>query len=106
MTVPEKHCESCGILIENAKNRQRFCPSCAKKRQQFAWKVYYQGHKEEYAEWQRKRIEMRRKPEPPKEPAPRTPPKYTIAQVDAKAKELGISYGKCNLLLEQGKITI
>lgn len=98
-------CESCGKVILNAPNRQRFCSDCAKKRQKAASLKYYEHNRDEINERLRLRTQMRRIPDP--EPAPpRTPPKYTISQVDAKAKELGISYGKCNLLLEQGKITM
>ena len=66
---------------------------------------YYENNRDEINERLRLRTQMRRIPEPEPIP-PRTQPKYTISQVDAKAKELGISYGKCNLLLEQSKITI
>lgn len=99
-------CESCGKVILNARNRQRFCSDCTKKRQKAASLKYYENNRDEINERLRLRTQMHRMPDPEPVPPPRTPPKYTIAQVDAKAKELGISYGKCNLLLEQGKITI
>lgn len=38
--------------------------------------------------------------------AKRPEPKYSISQVVKKAKELGISYGNCSLLLRLEKITI
>lgn len=98
-------CESCGKVILNARNRQRLCSDCAKKRQKAASLKYYENNRDEINERLRLRTQMRRMPEPEPTP-PRTPPKYTISQVDAKAKELGISYGKCSLLLEQGKVTI
>ena len=99
-------CESCGKVILNARNRQRFCSDCAKKRQKAASLKYYENNRYEINQRLRLRTQMRRMSEPEPAPPPRTPPKYTISQVDAKAKELGISYGKCNLLLEQSKITI
>lgn len=99
-------CESCGKVILNAQNRQRFCSDCAKKRQKAASLKYYENNRDEINKRLRLRTQMRRMSEPEPTPPSRTPPKYTISQVDAKAKELGISYGKCNLLLEQGKITM
>ena len=51
------------------------------------------NNREAIKERLRLRTQMRRMPDPEPEPPPkRTPPKYTIAQVDAKAKELGISF--------------
>lgn len=108
MSTPK--CEMCGRDIPNAKNRQKFCPDCSKKRQAEQSHKSYLKHREYYlerslAQAERRKQEAKRLEELfcwPKRPEP----KYSISQVVKKAKELGISYGNCSLLLRLDKITI
>jgi hypothetical protein len=57
-------CESCGKVILNARNRQRFCSDCAKKRQKAASLKYYENNRDEINERLRLRTQMRRMSEP------------------------------------------
>jgi hypothetical protein len=104
--------EMCGRDIPNAKNRQKFCPDCSKKRQAEQSHKSYLKHREYYLERSLAQAE-RRKQEAIEAKrleelllAKRPEPKYSISQVVKKAKELGISYGNCSLLLRLDKITI
>ena len=105
-------CEMCGRNIPNAKNRQKFCPDCTKKRQAEQSHKSYLKHREYYlqrslAQTERRKqeaIEAKRLEELLLAKMPE--PKYSISQVVEKAKELGISYGNCSLLLRLEKITV
>lgn len=95
-----------------AKNRQKFCPDCTKKRQAEQSHKSYLKHREYYLQRSLAQAE-RRKQEAIEAKrleefllAKRPEPKYSISQVVKKAKELGISYGNCSLLLRLEKITI
>lgn len=46
MSTPK--CEMCGRDIPNAKNRQKFCPDCTKKRQAEQSHKSYLKHREYY----------------------------------------------------------
>lgn len=48
MSTPK--CEMCGRDIPNAKNRQKFCPDCSKKRQAEQSHKSYLKHREYYLE--------------------------------------------------------
>lgn len=48
MSTPK--CEMCGRDIPNAKNRQKFCPDCVKKRQAAQSHKSYLKHREYYLE--------------------------------------------------------
>lgn len=48
MSTPK--CEMCGREIPNAKNRQKFCPDCVKKRQAAQSHKSYLKHREYYLE--------------------------------------------------------
>lgn len=92
-------CEMCGRDIPNAKNRQKFCSDCSKKRQAEQSHKSYLKHREHYLQRSLAQAE-RRKQEALKEKmleelllAKRPEPKYNITQVVKKAKDLGISYG-------------
>ena len=50
MSTPK--CEMCGRDIPNAKNRQKFCPDCVKKRQAAQSHKSYLKHREYYLEVQ------------------------------------------------------
>lgn len=96
--------------IPNAKNRQKFCPDCVKKRQAAQSHKSYLKHREYYLERSLAQAE-RRKQEALEERmleelllAKRPEPKYSITQVVKKAKDLGISYGWCSYLLSVGKV--
>ena len=108
MSTPK--CEMCGRDIPNAKNRQKFCPDCVKKRQAAPSHKSYLKHREYYLERSLAQAE-RRKQEALEERmleelllAKRPEPKYSITQVVEKAKDLGISYGWCSYLLSVGKV--
>ena len=107
-----KKCEMCGLLIENAKNRQRYCPACSKKRQAQQFHEYYLKNREYYLERSLAQSERRKQQQIEKIRqeellwARHIEPKYSIKQVVIKAEELCISYGKCSFLLSIGKITI
>ena len=108
MSTPK--CEMCGRDIPNAKNRQKFCPDCVKKRQAAQSHNSYLKHREYYLERSLAQAE-RRKQEALEERmleelllAKRPEPKYSITQVVEKAKDLGISYGWCSYLLSVGKV--
>ena len=99
MSTPK--CEMCGRDIPNAKNRQKFCPDCVKKRQAAQSHKSYLKHREHYLErslaQEERMLEellLAKRPEP----------KYSITQVVEKAKDLGISYGWCSYLLSVGKV--
>ena len=100
-----KKCEVCGREIPNAKNRQKFCLDCVKKRQAAQSHKSYLKHREYYLERSLAQAE-RRKQEALEELllAKRPEPKYSITQVVEKAKDLGISYGWCSYLLSVGKV--
>lgn len=96
MSTPK--CEMCGRDIPNAKNRQKFCPDCVKKRQAAQSHKSYLKHRKYYLERSLAQAE-RRKQEALEERmleelllAKRPEPKYSITQVVEKAKDLGISY--------------
>lgn len=108
MSTPK--CEMCGREIPNAKNRQKFCHDCVKKRQAAQSHKSYLKHREHYLERSLAQAEHR-KQEALKEKmleelllAKRPEPKYNITQVVKKAKDLGISYGWCSYLLSVGKV--
>lgn len=93
MSTPK--CEMCGRDIPNAKNRQKFCPDCVKKRQAAQSNKSYLKHREHYLERSLAQAE-RRKQEALEERmleelllAKRPEPKYSITQVVEKAKDLG-----------------
>ena len=118
MSTPK--CEMCGRDIPNAKNRQKFCPDCVKKRQAAQSHKSYLKHMKVHLNrammddvadgkealdllfaHERKRKErmleellLAKRPEP----------KYSITRVVEKAKDLGISYGWCSYLLSVGKV--
>lgn len=85
MSTPK--CEMCGRDIPNAKNRQKFCPDCVKKRQAAQSHKSYLKHREYYLERSLAQAE-RRKQEALEELllAKRPEPKYSITQVVEKAK--------------------
>lgn len=85
MSTPK--CEMCGREIPNAKNRQKFCPDCVKKRQAAQSHKSYLKHREYYLERSLAQAE-RRKQEALEELllAKRPEPKYSITQVVEKAK--------------------
>ena len=92
MSTPK--CEMCGRDIPNAKNRQKFCPDCVKKRQAAQSHKSYLKHREYYLERSLAQAE-RRKQEALEERmleelllAKRPEPKYSITQVVEKAKDL------------------
>lgn len=85
MSTPK--CEMCGRDIPNAKNRQKFCPDCVKKRQAVQSHKSYLKHREYYLERSLAQAE-RRKQETLEERmleelllAKRPEPKYSITQV-------------------------
>lgn len=84
MSTPK--CEMCGRDIPNAKNRQKFCPDCVKKRQAAQSHKSYLKHREYYLERSLAQAE-RRKQEALEERmleelllAKRPEPKYSITQ--------------------------
>lgn len=90
MSTPK--CEMCGRDIPNAKNRQKFCPDCVKKRQAAQSHKSYLKHREYYLERSLAQAE-RRKQETLEERmleelllAKRPEPKYSITQVVEKGE--------------------
>ena len=59
MSTPK--CEMCGRDIPNAKNRQKFCPDCVKKRQAAQSHKSYLKHREYYLERSLAQAERRKK---------------------------------------------
>ena len=106
MSTPK--CEMCGRDIPNAKNRQKFCPDCVKKRRAAQSHRYYLANREYYAERSKEQSTRRKQSRLEEllagEPRPFKPPKYTIEQVNNRAIALGISYGWCSYLLSVGKV--
>lgn len=82
-------CESCGKVILNARNRQRFCSDCTKKRQKAASLKYYENNWDEINERLRLRTQMRRMPESEPAPPPRTPAKVYHFPSGRKGKGTG-----------------
>lgn len=107
MSTPK--CEMCGRDIPNAKNRQKFCPDCVKKRQAAQSHKSYLKHREYYLERSLAQAE-RRKQETLEERmleelllAKRPEPKYSITQVVEKAKDLGSAFGRKSLYGMKGE---
>lgn len=103
MSTPK--CEMCGRDIPNAKNRQKFCPDCSKKRQAEQSHKSYLKHREYYLERSLAQAE-RRKQEAIEAKrleelllAKRSEPKYSISQVVKKPKNsasaMGIAHSCC-----------
>jgi hypothetical protein len=90
MSTPK--CEICGRDIPNAKNRQKFCPDCTKKRQAEQSHKSYLKHREYYLQRSLAQAE-RRKQEAIEAKrleelllAKRPEPKYSISQVVKKSQ--------------------
>ena len=95
MSTPK--CEMCGRDIPNAKNRQKFCPDCVKKRQAAQSHKSYLKHREYYLERSLAQAE-RRKQEALEERmleelllAKRPEPKYSIPVPSFRAVCFSIS---------------
>lgn len=97
MSAPK--CEMCGRDIPNAKNRQKFCPDCSKKRQAEQSHKSYLKHREYYLQrslaqaerWKQEAIEAKRLEELLL--AKRPEPKYSISQVVKKPKSSASAMG-------------
>lgn len=95
-------CKRCGVMMQKHSGCQKYCKDCAKA----------VNAARERKRWAEKRDEKNAKKrelyKAAKEMAylSSTRPKYSVAQVTKRADALGISYGKCSQLLNEGKITM
>lgn len=99
-TVP---CAWCGKPMLRKSWSQKYHAECATEAQKALNRKLKAKKREEMkasgvfkADWDVKEPE----PEPPKK---HEPPKYTVRQMNDKAKQLGLSYGHYSTLLSQGK---
>lgn len=108
--MSSKKCESCGQIIENPSHRQRFCAECIKRRKLESSRRHYKTHREYYAAQSQKRAhrlkQIRVEELHKMELKSNGTPQYTIEQVNQKAMDSGISYGRCSYLLSTGKISM
>lgn len=97
---PQKPCVRCGAMIEGYPPNKRYCTECAievhreKKRVQ---KNAPKKCKSPSGNLVKKKPYERHRKKP-------ASPEFSINQVQAKADQLGISYGQCALLIQQGKV--
>lgn len=94
--MEEKYCERCGLYLGKVLKTRRYCKECANavKRKKTAdwWK--------EHPDYIRASSDESRQ----EENTTKEKPKYSLKQVNDKAKELGMSYGHYSDLLAQGKV--
>lgn len=92
-----KSCERCGAPLGEVIKTKRYCEECAnivKRKQMAKWRKEHSDYIK--SPTRKARPEGNQTQEKPK-------PKYTIKQMNDKAKELGMSYGHYSTLLAQGK---
>lgn len=96
--MKEKYCERCGCLLGKVLKTKRYCKECANavRRKQVVdwWKEHPDYIKTSSRKARPEGNQMKEKPKP----------KYTIKQMNDKAKELGMSYGHYSTLFAQGKV--
>lgn len=85
-----ERCARCGELFQKKQWNQKYCLACR-----------YEAVPKNKPKVSRQKTPWRKFPKPPMQ---KSVP--SIKQVDEKAAELGISYGKCSLLIAQGKISL
>lgn len=96
MPAQKKHanCVLCGVSLATYPRQRTYCPTCARRTNPSAYKP-----KEERREYTHLYasicMDSAAKPARPKYTGP------SIAEMDAEAKKLGISYGKYVLMLQQ-----
>ena len=97
---PKKPCVRCGTMIEGYPPNKRYCTECAievRREKNRIQKNAPEKCKSPSGNLVKKNpYELHRK-----KPAS---PAFSINQVQAKADQLGISYGQCALLIQQGKV--
>lgn len=100
METGYRPCAICKTPIKAIGNH-KYCPNCKRQAQLEACRKYNLAHRGIRTEKDRLRRMAKKVQE---EEALRFKPQYSIGDVNRKAEELGISYGKCSQLIREGKI--